>query len=121
MKKLLLLPLLFFVFTVNLQAQEENYPDVEGRDFHEKMMNKLTAELSLTADQINKAKSIHQKYQPEIQKLKTEIKPYREKIKSIRDKEKAEFEMILTAEQKQKLQQLKSKFREKMIQNRQNQ
>lgn len=117
MKNSLLLSVLFFVFTVNLQAQEENYPDFDGKDFHEKMMNKLTDELSLSLDQINKAKSIHQKYQPEIQKLKAEIKPYREKIKSIRDKEKAEFEMILNAEQKQKLQQLKNKFREKMIQN----
>jgi flagellar motility protein MotE (MotC chaperone) len=100
MKNFIFLIATVLVFNINLTAQENS-------DFHERGTERINKALNLSEEQLSKAKEIHSKYKPDIDKINEEAKPLRDKIKLLREKKINEFEAILNQEQKNKLIEMK--------------
>ena len=107
MKKIIVLGALVMGTFAFAQEQQP-----EGKDFFEgkkeEMKAKMAEKLSLTETQKTQVDAIDQKYAAEEEALKQQFEELRKKRQALHDKKKAEFETILTAEQKQKLEQMKA-------------
>lgn len=90
-----------------------DHPAIEHKFNHEemqkKMTEKLTKELGLTDEQQEQSKAIHDKGKADMEPLMKEMKDLREKMDAVRKANMEEFEKILTPEQKQKFEEMKSK------------
>lgn len=86
------------------------------KDFKERMKKhhaKMAKQLNLTDEQKEKAKALREEARKEMEPLMEQKKNLREKTKAIREKHMAKFEAILTPEQKEKLEEIKSKHKQK--------
>lgn len=97
--------ILFFGF--NLQAQDKDRPQPSCKDFHQRV-EKITKELSLTAEQEKKITALYEKKAQEMEaereKNKIEREEHRKKVKAQNEAFDAELKKILTEEQYTKLQ-----------------
>ncbi|MDD4556193.1 MAG: hypothetical protein PHE89_02540 [Alphaproteobacteria bacterium] len=82
-------------------------------EMREKMEKKMAAELGLTEEQQTKAKEIREEGRKKVEPLMKEMQEVREKMDELRKENMAEFEAILTPEQKAKLEKIKAEHKEK--------
>ena len=75
---------------------------------HEKMHNKLAAELNLTDEQKAKAKEMRQSAREKMKPILDEMKKLRTQLDTIRKDNMKEFEDILTPEQKATFEKIKA-------------
>ena len=83
-------------------------------EMREKMEKKMAEELGLTEEQQAKAKEIREEGRKKVEPLMLQMKELREKMDEMRKENMAEFEAILTPEQKTKLEKIKAEHIEKM-------
>lgn len=83
----------------------------DSEKFKEKMQeraDKFADELGLSSEQKEQAKKIHEEGRKEVEPLMKEMKELRKKMDALREKNMKAFEDILTPEQKDKLEKIKS-------------
>jgi protein CpxP len=106
MKKLLFLNLFVFAFILASSAQTTDKVDAK--------VQKLTTELSLSADQATKVKAIITDRETQTEALKTKYAnasdkaQFHQEAKALRDKEESDISKLLNADQKTKYAALKS-------------
>ena len=93
-----------------IKTEVMHHKDFKGKHGFARLEDKL----SLTDEQKEEAKKIHEQGRKEIEPLMKEMKDLRDKMDAVRKKNMEEFEKILTPEQKTKLDQMKTKMEEKM-------
>ncbi|WP_462248745.1 hypothetical protein [Ekhidna sp.] len=99
-KTVMILGLVLCVHFANAQSQR---PQRGERPSPEKMIERATKELSLTAEQVEEWKAIHKKYSEEMKD--------RSKAEETRKKMGAELEKTLTEEQLEKFKKMRPKRR----------
>ncbi len=75
------------------------------------MQKELADKLQLTQEQRDLAKKIHEEGREKMKPLMEESKALHEKMDKLRQENMGEFEKILTAEQKEKFEEMKKEFR----------
>ena len=78
------------------------------------LQKELADKLNLSEEQRAAAKKIHEDGRTKMKPLMEEARALHEKMDKLRKENMAEFENILTSEQKDKMEQLKQEFRKKM-------
>ena len=96
----------------------EHLPKIEHMDKHkfpkpEFMETKLADKLELSEEQRVKAKDIREAGHKKVKPLIEEMKKIREEMDKLRQENMAEFEKILTPEQKKKFEELKKEMKNK--------
>lgn len=109
MKKLMMVTLLSMICGFGF-AQQPDRKSPKPEDI-EKRMEKARTELSLSDEQFDQWKAIHEKYADDM-KAAMEAKD-REKGKEIREKMGGELEAILTEEQKEKFGEIRERERKR--------
>ena len=79
----------------------------DREQMHKEMSQKIAQDLSLTKEQQEQAKAIHEKGKKDIEPLLNEMKDLRQKMDEKRRATMEEFEQILTPEQKAKFEEMK--------------
>ena len=77
------------------------------------MQKELADKLNLTAEQREQAKKIHEEGRAKMKPLMEEAKELHKKMDNLRQENMAEFDKILTNEQKTEMEKIKADFRKK--------
>lgn len=85
----------------------------DHKSHFEKISQKLSKELNLTAEQEEKAKLLREEGHKKIEPLMKEMKALRKKMDELRKENMSEFEKILTPEQLDKFKKIKEEGKEK--------
>lgn len=116
MKKLFILLGIFLMMLTSISAQEKT--NNNKKQINDEYKQDLKKELDLTEDQKSKMKSIHEKYKVEMNQLKTNDHitrgEFKKQMSSLNESRKTEIDAVLTAEQKNKMKELKVKQQEEM-------
>lgn len=83
------------------------------KEMHKKMADKFAKELGLTDEQKAQAEKIREEGRKKMEPLMKEMDGLHKKMDALREENMKEFEKILTAEQKDKLSQIKQKHDKK--------
>ncbi|MDO5510503.1 MAG: hypothetical protein Q4F57_07385 [Weeksellaceae bacterium] len=117
MKKFIITTALFaFIGTASLNAQvrkSEKSPE-QRQEKKEMMMQKMTETLSLTPAQVNQIREINEKYAAEESRLRAETSTLQNRRKEFHKRKKAEISSVLNADQRAKLENMKSERKNKM-------
>jgi Spy/CpxP family protein refolding chaperone len=101
------------MITVAAQAQEQK-PGKHSGKHHQREM--LSDKLNLSEDQKTQLKAIHEDHRKQMEDLKKNegitVKERNEKKKAIQEQHKAKMESLLTAEQKEKMEQMRKDAKE---------
>lgn len=104
------------VLMVTLGVAFAQAPAKDGKGPHGhddgKMVEKMTTELGLNDEQVEKLTALHDKHMAERETLKSEREEYKDKRSAMQEKHLAEMKEILTEEQYNKFLELKAQKKE---------
>lgn len=104
------------VLMVTLGVAFAQAPAKDGKGPHGhddgKMVEKMTTELGLSDEQVEKLTALHDKHMAERETLKSEREEYKDKKSAMQEKHLAELKEILTEEQYNKFLELKAQKKE---------